>query len=93
MPIRAGQVTVTTSPTRLDVFEPVTGVYGQAVSISIRNAGAQSVWVGGPDVVAALSYEIPAGGVFAIDVTPPEQLWGRVTAGNALCQIIMTNAI
>lgn len=92
MPIRSNQVTVTAAATRLDVFSPVTGSSGQSVHISVRNASpSTSVWVGGAAVVAASGYEIPPSGTLAVDVTPPDGLWGRTTAGNAVCQILMTN--
>lgn len=91
MPIRSNQVTVTAAATRLDVFSPVTGSAGQSVHISVRNASAVSVWVGGVAVLVATGYEVPSGGVLSIDVTPPDGLWGRTAAGNAVCQILMTN--
>lgn len=94
MAIRSSQISVSAAATRLDVFAPVSGSSGQARHICVRNFSTTTpVYAGGVDVTTALGYQIPPGGVLSIDVTPPEQLWARTTAGNAVCHVIMTNVV
>jgi hypothetical protein len=93
MPIRSGHVTVTDVATRLDIFTPRTGAYGQSVEILVRNAGINPVAVGGAAVTFAAGYSVGGnGGTLSLGVTPPDGLWGICAAGlSSVCEVIMTN--
>lgn len=80
-------VTVATTATRLDTAAQTAG--GTAQSVSIHNAGAATVYIGGTDVTTANGTPVAAGEHYAIgDLGQSDGIYGIVASGTVECRVL-----
>ena len=87
MAIAAGRVTVTTSATSLMVASDVDGTYGS--SITVRNAGAASVFLGGATVTTSTGFELEAGATLDGNLVGNDRLFAIGTE-STICHVLLS---
>lgn len=84
--IATGRVNVTTTPTLVCPQDDHGGH-----SVSIYNAGNQSVYIGSESVTPLTGYEMPKGTSFSAKLSPEELIFGVVALGSEVVLFITTH--
>ena len=85
MSTTSGQITVGTSPTRLDADE---GDAEVGKTLTAYNLGAAPVSLGNAAVTTSTGFTLPAGGSYSADLSYGDALYGVVASGTCRVDVI-----
>lgn len=84
MSVHSKEVSVGTTATRIDTAE-----FGQSSQgLAVKNMGAATVYLGGPDVSTANGYPLLANEAMPMDLGQQDELFGRVASGTVLVRVL-----